>query len=48
VRFEDIEKKILTAALNESGGNVVQAATLVGLSRDTMRYRAAKFGLAAK
>ncbi len=48
IRFADIEEKLLRAALEYTGGNVVQAAALLGLSRDTMRYRAAKFGLSVK
>ncbi|MBI5493537.1 MAG: sigma-54-dependent Fis family transcriptional regulator [Deltaproteobacteria bacterium] len=47
VAFEQIEKAVLRAALAAAGGNVVRAARLLDLSRDTLRYRIRKFGLEA-
>ena len=47
IDFANVERQILRAALDHTNGNVVQAASLLGLSRDTMRYRVDKFGLGA-
>ncbi len=40
-----MEQEALEAALSAAGGNVSRAARLLGISRDTMRYRMEKFGL---
>jgi transcriptional regulator of acetoin/glycerol metabolism len=40
-----VERDLLMRALNHTDWNVTQAARLLGLSRDTMRYRIDKFGL---
>lgn len=40
-----MEEEALETALSASGGNVSHAARLLGISRDTMRYRMEKFGL---
>jgi two-component system, NtrC family, response regulator AtoC len=45
VRLEDVERATLLAALDRTLWNVSRAATLLGVSRDTLRYRMAKFGL---
>jgi DNA-binding NtrC family response regulator len=45
IDLEHVERKILEEALNRSRGNLSRAARLVGLSRDTLRYRARKYGL---
>src|SRR5262249_43356745 len=42
---EDFERKRLTEALGESGGNITLAATRLGLPRNTLRYRLAKLGV---
>src|SRR5262249_36061559 len=42
---EDFERKRLTEALRESGGNITVAATRLGLPRNTLRYRLAKLGV---
>jgi len=45
VRFEALERAVLVQALRRSGGNQTAAARLLGLSRDTLRYRLEKFGI---
>ena len=43
VNFEDIEKRYIKAALDKAKGNKSKAATLLGMSRATFRYRYEKF-----
>jgi transcriptional regulator with PAS, ATPase and Fis domain len=43
--LEETEKSMLTEALQKTGGNQTQAANLLGISRDTLRYRIKKFNL---
>ena len=43
--FEDVEKELLQVALSKARGNQTQAAKLLNLTRDTLRYRMKKFGL---
>jgi len=43
--LEDMERRILVAALQKTGGNVTAAARLLKTSRETLRYRIQKFGL---
>jgi DNA-binding NtrC family response regulator len=43
--LEQIERAALLRALESSRGNVSQAARLLGVSRDTLRYRIEKYGL---
>lgn len=43
VNFEDIEKRYIKAALEKAKGNKSKAATLLGMSRATFRYRYEKF-----
>lgn len=45
VSLEDIERDWIVAAWEASGHNMTRAAELLGISRDTMRYRAEKFQL---
>ncbi|MDZ7266920.1 MAG: sigma 54-interacting transcriptional regulator [candidate division KSB1 bacterium] len=45
VQLEDLEKSLLQQALQRTGGNKTRAAALLGLSRDTLRYRLEKFGI---
>jgi DNA-binding NtrC family response regulator len=40
------ERTLIERALAESGGNQTKAAQLLGITRDTLRYRLKKFGLA--
>jgi DNA-binding NtrC family response regulator len=43
--LHDVEVSTLKTALSRSEGNVSRAAGLLGISRDTLRYRMQKFGL---
>jgi DNA-binding NtrC family response regulator len=45
VSLEAVERALLAAALAKTGGNQSAAARLLGLSRDTIRYRMEKYGL---
>jgi two-component system response regulator AtoC len=47
VNLEDVERQLLTQAMERAGGNQSQAAQLLGLNRDQVRYRLEKFGLKA-
>ncbi len=42
---EAVERALLMRALEKSAGNHSAAARLLGVSRDTLRYRMEKFGL---
>jgi two-component system response regulator AtoC len=46
VDIEDVERQLLVQALERSKGNQTQAAQLLGINRDQVRYRIEKFGLA--
>jgi transcriptional regulator with PAS, ATPase and Fis domain len=41
----DIEKQLLVRALRQAEGNQSKAAKILGISRDTLRYRIKKFNL---
>lgn len=43
--LQRIERSTLQSALDYTKGNVSKAADLLGISRDTLRYRMSKFGL---
>ncbi len=43
--LEDVELDLIKQSLTRTGGNVSQAARLLGLSRDTLRYRLKKYHL---
>jgi two-component system, NtrC family, response regulator AtoC len=43
--LEETEKSMLAEALQKAGGNQTQAAHILGISRDTLRYRIKKFNL---
>jgi two-component system, NtrC family, response regulator AtoC len=45
VNLDDVERALLTQALERAGGNQTQAAQLLGINRDQVRYRIEKFGL---
>lgn len=45
IAIEDVERKLILAALETASGNVSRAAELLHISRDTLRYRLKKFGL---
>jgi DNA-binding NtrC family response regulator len=48
VVFEDVEHHLLRQAMDRTGGNMTEAAKLVGMSYRTFRYRALKFGIMEK
>jgi len=43
--LEDNEKRLLVQALEKTGGNQTQAARLLRITRDTLRYKMKKFDL---
>jgi two-component system, NtrC family, response regulator AtoC len=43
--LSDVERTLIGRALAQTQGNVTQAAKLLGISRDTLRYRIEKHGL---
>ncbi len=45
VDLAELERDLIRQALERTGGNRTQAAALLGLSRDTLRYRMEKFQL---
>jgi DNA-binding NtrC family response regulator len=45
VQLEALERDVLAQALQASGGNRTRAASLLGLTRDQVRYRVSKLGL---
>jgi DNA-binding NtrC family response regulator len=45
VNLEEVERQLLTQALDRASGNQTQAAQLLGINRDQVRYRIEKFGL---
>jgi transcriptional regulator with PAS, ATPase and Fis domain len=45
VNLDDVERQLLLQALERTHGNQSQAAHLLGLNRDQVRYRIEKFGL---
>ena len=47
VNLDEVERQLLTQALERAGGNQSQAAHLLGINRDQVRYRIEKFGLKA-
>ena len=46
VSLDEVERQLLIQALERSRGNQTQAAQLLGINRDQVRYRIEKFGLA--
>ncbi len=43
--LEEVEMELIRRAMEKAGGNQAKAARVLGLSRDTLRYRLKKFGL---
>jgi transcriptional regulator with PAS, ATPase and Fis domain len=43
IDLEELERRLILSALNQSGQNKTRAARLLGLSRDTLRYRLEKY-----
>jgi len=48
LNLERMERQMVELALSRSGQNVTQAARLLGVSRDTLRYRLERLGLRAQ
>ena len=46
VSLESLERDLIRQALERAGGNRTRAAALLGLTRDTLRYRLEKYGIA--
>lgn len=44
LRLQDVESDLIDQAMRRTNGNVTRAAALLGLTRDTLRYRLAKRG----
>ncbi len=45
VSLEEVERQLLTQALERADGNQTRAGELLGINRDQVRYRIEKFGL---
>ena len=45
LNLHQVERDMLLTALQESRANVSKAARMLGISRDTLRYRAKKFAI---
>jgi DNA-binding NtrC family response regulator len=45
VNLDDLERELICQALERTDGNKTGAARLLGLSRDTLRYRLEKYGI---
>lgn len=45
LNLEEVEQKLLLSALKKTNGNKARAAQLLGLTRDTLRYRLEKYKL---
>ncbi|MGA9836419.1 MAG: sigma-54 dependent transcriptional regulator [Gemmatimonadaceae bacterium] len=43
--LEEVEREFISQALDRAAGNKTRAARLLGLSRDTLRYRLEKYGI---
>jgi DNA-binding NtrC family response regulator len=48
IDFAELERQLLTQALVMAGNNQTRAASLLGLSRDQLRYRLVKFDISAR
>jgi DNA-binding NtrC family response regulator len=45
IKLDGLEKKLVMEALEKAKGNQTKAADLLGISRDTLRYRLKKYGI---
>jgi transcriptional regulator with PAS, ATPase and Fis domain len=45
IMLEDVERQLIVSALDQTNGNKAKAARLLGLTRDTLRYRLEKYSL---
>ena len=48
IDFRELEREVLSQALRLASGNQTRAASLLGLTRDQIRYRMAKFGMSSR
>jgi two-component system NtrC family response regulator len=48
IDFRELERDVLVQALRKTAGNQTRAALLLGLTRDQIRYRMAKFGMSSR
>jgi two-component system, NtrC family, response regulator AtoC len=48
IDFRELERDVLSQALRLAAGNQTRAASLLGLTRDQIRYRMAKFGMTSR
>lgn len=48
IDFRSLEKEVVSQALRIARGNQTRAATLLGMTRDQIRYRMAKFGMSTQ
>lgn len=48
IDFRELEREVLAQALRLASGNQTRAASLLGLTRDQIRYRMAKFGMTSR
>jgi len=48
INLEDLEKDLIQQAVEQSRGNKTRAAELLGLSRDTLRYRLEKYDISSR
>lgn len=46
--LDELERELICQALERTGGNKTGAARLLGLSRDTLRYRLEKYGISGR
>ena len=44
--LDDVERRLIAEAMERASGNQSKAARLLGVSRDTLRYRLKKHGMA--
>lgn len=48
IEFRSLEREVVSQALQIARGNQTRAATLLGMTRDQIRYRMAKFGMTGR
>jgi two-component system response regulator PilR (NtrC family) len=46
--FEELEYEVLRQAMVKAGGNMTEAARLLGMNYRAFRYRSFKFGIVEK
>ena len=46
--MENVEKRLIETAIAKSGGNIKEAGRLLGIPRETLRYRIKKLGMEEK